>query len=507
MKILTLQVFAVSLCMPHAALAQELEPQKDGMPVLLDDIIADGDIDPDSPLAPLPEIEVDWPDFEELPPLPDVETETAADTENTLDSGASAAAELPVADAGTTDDAARYENRATLTTAEIAANREKTLDYGVTFDYLDSTGFVAGQKDAFEERFNQLSKLRTLEDEGGNVAQIRRRAIEDEKLLDQLVRNYGYYDADIYQTIDRSRDPAKLNVEFGLQLGPVYSLRDIALNGITAAGPDAPVLRNAFGLQIGDPVNSEEIVAAEARLDEGLAENGYPFAKIGDPDLLIDHAARAGDLTLAVMPKGKYAFGQILTNSDRLMSARHIQRIARFRPGDVYRRSRLEDLRRALLATGLVSSLKITPVASGRTPESKTATLGTVDINVETVAAPLRTVAGELGYGSGEGIRAEVSWEHRNLFPPEGLLRVRGVAGTQEQLASLLYRRNNFKKRDQVLTAQLLASNVNRNAFDARTLLFRTGIERQTNLIFQKKWTWSPRHRIDLDRRARYYRG
>ena len=49
----------------------------------------------------------------------------------------------------------------------------------------------------------------------------------------------------------------------------------------------------------------------------------------------------------------------------------------------------------------------------------------------------MRTVAGELGYGTGEGLRAEASWQHRNFFNPEGALTVRGVAGTQEQLAAV----------------------------------------------------------------------
>ena len=33
---------------------------------------------------------------------------------------------------------------------------------------------------------------------------------------------------------------------------------------------------------------------------------------------------------------------------------------------------------------------------------------------------------------TGQGLRAEATWTHRNLFPPEGALIVHGVAGTQE---------------------------------------------------------------------------
>ena len=71
-------------------------------------------------------------------------------------------------------------------------------------------------------------------------------------------------------------------------------------------------------------------------------------------------------------------------------------------------------------------------------------------------------------------------------------------------------RRNNFRRRDQVLTAQVSASNVDRDAFDAKTLLLAAGIERQSNFIWHKKWTWSvgseliatdERDTIEADRR------
>ena len=83
--------------------------------------------------------------------------------------------------------------------------------------------------------------------------------------------------------------------------------------------------------------------------------------------------------------------------------------------------------------------------------------------------APMRTIAGQAGYGTGEGIRVEASWQHRNLIPPEGAVTFRGVVGTQEQLIGAVLRRNNFLRRDQVLTAQVVVSHIDRAAYDART--------------------------------------
>lgn len=143
----------------------------------------------------------------------------------------------------------------------------------------------------------------------------------------------------------------------------------------------------------------------------------------------------------------------------------------------------VEDLRRALIATGLVSAVTLTPRDPGDDAH--------VDIEAMLSPAPPRTIAGAIGYGTGEGLRAEASWQHRNFFPPEGAITVRGVAGTQEQSGGIIFRRNNFKRRDQVLNAQISAGNIHRTAYDARTLSLSGNIERQSNIIFQKKWTWS----------------
>ncbi|MEA3037024.1 MAG: translocation and assembly module TamA, partial [Sphingomonadales bacterium] len=120
----------------------------------------------------------------------------------------------------------------------------------------------------------------------------------------------------------------------------------------------------------------------------------------------------------------------------------------------------------------------------GKTPKS-------VDLVVALESAPVHTIAGQAGYGTGEGIRIEASWQHRNLIRPEGAVTIRGVAGTREQLLGAVLRVNNFRRRDQVLTAQAVASHENRPGYDARSFNLAAGIERQTNIIWQKRWTWS----------------
>jgi translocation and assembly module TamA len=170
------------------------------------------------------------------------------------------------------------------------------------------------------------------------------------------------------------------------------------------------------------------------------------------------------------------------------MSARHLARIARFRPGDPYRFSEMDDLREGILATSLVSTTTV-KAREARAPAPGAP--GIVDVDVTLAKAPQRTIAGLLGYSSGEGVRVEASWENRNFFPPEGMIKFRGVIGTREQLAGFTFRRSNFHERDQILTADLYAQTINDPAYKASTVSATASLEKQSTLIFQKPWTYS----------------
>jgi translocation and assembly module TamA len=312
-------------------------------------------------------------------------------------------------------------------------------------------------------------------------------------LLERLLRIYGYYQAEVVQSVSGIEPGQEVaattaKVRFDIVPGPRFRFGAVELAGLDAAGGDFVLLRSNYDIQPGDPLHTDMIVDERDRLDTALAENGYPFAALGEPELTVDHARREGDLAQTVVTGGKYNYGVIVSDRPEFLSDRHLQQIARFKPGEFYRRSSAEDLRRAILATGIVANVTVIPRAvappTGSLP-------GTVDMEVKLVPGPLRTLAGAIGYDSGDGVRVEASWEHRNLFPPEGMLRLRGIAGTKEQLAGVTFRRNNFLGRDQVLTFDLYAGNVNRDAYAARSIGFTGSFEKVTTILFRKPLTWA----------------
>lgn len=354
----------------------------------------------------------------------------------------------------------------------------------------DRDGFPEGTQ--FVDRFEALSTVEQLESDDDTVAQLAARARADQELLQRLLRNYGYYDGQVIRQISGRRvgeEVADTNpgVRFDILPGPRYDFGAINLGALDQA-LDYESLRAAFDINTGQPLYNDRIVEERSSLDVALGEQGYPFAAIDEPELLIDHERRQGDLTMPVDPGGKYVFGDVLSDQPDFLSSRHLSRIARFEPGDTYQRSLEFDLRRAITATGLVSSVTVTP-REVTPPQGDEPGVVAMDVGLE--RAKLRTIAGAIGFGSEDGLKVEGSWEHRNFFPPEGALKFRGIVGTRERLASASYRRNNFRARDQVLTIDMFGSDIETEAVDARTVAVRGTFERLSNLLFQKPFSWA----------------
>jgi translocation and assembly module TamA len=420
-------------------------------------------LEPDAPLAEMPLVTIPWPDQSELPPIQQVE---------------------PEADIQFPELTEEFKPLA------LEGSEERVSDDLLLVFPSDASLFP--ERDDFLDRFKQLSAVEEYDGDDDNLGQLSARAKADEDMLNRLLRVYGYYDALVLRTVggtdadEGGEDEPR--VRFDIIPGTQFKFGAVDLGDLESAGPDYALLRNDFEIRTGDPLLSDKIVEERYDLDEALGENGYPFAAIEDPELLVDHDREEGDLTMITRPNGKYNFGQVISSLPEFLSSKHLGNIARFDPGDMYKRSDELDLRRAILATGLVSSVTITRV---KTAEPANGELGTVDMRVELEKAPLRTISGALGYGTGEGFRAEASWEHRNLFPPEGMLRVRGIAGTREQLAGVTFRRNNLGARDRILTIDAYATKQDREGFEGQTVSLIGTYERVSTLLFQKPFTWS----------------
>lgn len=336
--------------------------------------------------------------------------------------------------------------------------------------------------------FHDLSALRKGDGKSANVAMIRARLKTDAELLQRILASEGYYDSVIETRLDRSgrREGKPVAAVVDVTPGQRYSFSSIVINHEPTVPP--ALIEDAFPLKVGEPIIAQRVQGAEAAIALKLPEKGYPFAAVGQRDILLDGATGGGDYTLPVDTGPRARFGGFETTGDLAFDARHAELLARFKRGDLYDSRKVDDLRQALVATGLFAAVAVEPQKTGEDAGGGTEY---VTMRVTQDAGPPRTIAASAGYGTGEGIRVEGSWTHRNLFPPEGALIIRGVAGTQEQGIGATMRRSNAGRRDRTFELNAEATRSNYDAFEALTGRVGMRWSYDSTPLWQKKFTYA----------------
>lgn len=357
----------------------------------------------------------------------------------------------------------------------FTADIETEISYDVVVEGVAGTGV--------ESTFRSLSALRN-NGRSATPAQISSRTNSDAALLERLLFSEGWYGALVEAETDTDAEKG-VTIRFLVDPGERYRWRQITLD----LYPDAPPsLAEGFGLEVGKPIRAIEVDLAEGELLIKMRRSGYPFAAIGARDVVLDEEKPTGTylLTADVGPRGR--FGKVRMTGYRPFSEEHAQMIARFKPGDLYDVTLVDDLRDALIQTQLFGGVTAVTVDTGeRLPDGTAVT----DVRVQGNRGPLRQMGGQAGYATGEGFRVEGLWRHRQLIDPEGGFTARAVAGTREQRLAAELAMNNFGQRDRTLAGMFDIANVNRPAFQARTATIAASLARLSTPIWQKRWLWS----------------
>lgn len=367
--------------------------------------------------------------------------------------------------------------------AEDDSTRPLEVAYAVSITGLE--GADDETTSDLKAQFNTLSALKDGDEKAANVAQLSARLTEDSALMQRILSAEGWYEAKANTRIDHA-DGRKLVAVVDVVLGTRYVFSDIIIDAKPTQPPT--LIRDNLLLKIGEPIVAARVQGAEAQVAIALPQQGYPFAQVGQRDILLDREAGDGIYTLPVDVGPRSRFGEIRTSGDLAFGAEHIAKLSRFKQGELYDSRKIDDLRKALVATGLFRTVAVTAEPSGEPADGDTEY---ATIQVEQEAGPPRTLAGSVGYGTGQGFRVEGSWTHRNLFPPEGALIVNGVAGTQEQGAGVTFQRSNAGQRDRSFQLGANALHSDYDAFEAFTGRLSAIVRYASTPNWQKQLTYA----------------
>ncbi|TYC90772.1 autotransporter assembly complex family protein [Novosphingobium sp. BW1] len=370
--------------------------------------------------------------------------------------------------------------------AEEGSDEEQgEVRYRVELDGLESAD--AESPTAIKSMFNSLSVLEKGDGKANNTAMVSARLEEDAQLLQTLLEAEGWYTPRIRTRLAPARDSDEgdLTARISVVPGQRFTFSDIVIK----ADPTEPqgLIADNMPLKLGEPIVAQRVQGAEARVAVALPQNGYPFAKVGQRDILLDRDTGDGVYTLPVTigPRGR--FGGITTDGDTAFDAEHVGVLARFEEGDLYDSRMVDDLRKALIGTSLFSTVAVEPEQTGEVLEDGTEA---VRLHVKQEKGPARTIAGSLGYAAGEGITAQAAWTHRNMFPPEGAVSFNAILGTQQMGLGSTFRRSNAGQRDRTLELTAEGFYNDYDAYDAYTGRLAARISRDSTPLWQKRLTY-----------------
>ncbi len=208
--------------------------------------------------------------------------------------------------------------------AKVPSHEDTRIRYTMQVDGLKKLGL--------EAQFRSLSELELGKKKAANAAQVAARATDDVQLAERLLRAEGYYDGAASSTVTTVKDqPGQIVATISVTPGPRYTVASIA---ITQADPD-PTARAMTALttqlKVGAPIRSIAVEGGEAQISLALPQQGYPFAKVGQRDILLDGDTHSGDYTLPLTAGPRSTFGGLQTKGDPIFSVEASGRLPAFR--------------------------------------------------------------------------------------------------------------------------------------------------------------------------------
>jgi outer membrane protein insertion porin family len=228
--------------------------------------------------------------------------------------------------------------------------------------------------------------------------------LADSAAIVAYYRHYGYLDAAVNVHLQRGHDPRSAIVVFDVREGPLTRIASVSFEGVHVYADRE--LRRAVLAQAREPFDPVFLQLDAAKLRSLYFERGYraqvdTSARRGEPDSA--HVA----IRYRIDEGPRYHVGTI----EYLRTGRVRESLGRrellLKPGDVFRRSRLDRSIERLYGTGLFRQVQVSDFWDSTT--------ATANLSIAVTDRPSRWL--DLGVGSGTTNRYQLNgqWGHRNL--------------------------------------------------------------------------------------------
>ena len=231
----------------------------------------------------------------------------------------------------------------------------------------------------------------------------------DMKRIQAFYADRGYPDARVTGfdvKLNDKQDEVDLTVT--IAEGEPVKVAAIEFRGFEAIPPDhLETMKKQVPLKVGEPRDRQLVVATHDLAVNELKDHGYPYAKVTTSE---ENTADKQTTLAFVADPGKVAhFGPVEIVGNKSVGEGVIRRSLTFKPGELYRRSILQNSQRRLYGMELFQFANIEPVDPEQQPEE-------VPIRVTVAEGNHQRVNFGVGYGTEEKARVDSEYHHVNFL-------------------------------------------------------------------------------------------
>jgi translocation and assembly module TamA len=255
------------------------------------------------------------------------------------------------------------------------------------------------------------------------VAKLKERAVSDMKAAIDLLKNEGYYGAMADYEIDLKTTP--ITVNFMVRTGPQYKILKFNLSSNTLKN----LLFNAltldparFGMVLGTPATLEYIRSCVKKIFEILTDNGYPYTKVLNEKIVIDHDQKGIIVNLHMNPGALMRFGEAKITVGGDEDEEFIKNRLQWKEGDIYSNMKVLQTIETLNNTQKYAFVKITRPRE-QPKDNK------IQMHIEAFPNTPRAIAWKFGYDANRQYNLKVGWKGVNVFDDGSLMKVMAGLG------------------------------------------------------------------------------
>jgi outer membrane protein assembly complex protein YaeT len=248
----------------------------------------------------------------------------------------------------------------------------------------------------------------------------------DVKRIVAFYRDRGYPDARVTSfDVNLSPDQSSVDIVVRIAEGEPVRVERFELKGFEVLPERARRFMEArMPLKAGQPADRALLQATrEAALDR-LKDNGYPYATVRLAETN-GSSERSRVVQLIAEPGKLTQYGPIEITGNSSVDDEVVRRQLTFRPGEIYRQSRLLESQRRLYALEVFEFANVQPVREGGEQPQE------IPTRIIVTEGKHRKLNLGVGYGTEEKARVQADWRHVNFF---GGARTAGVLGRYSSL-------------------------------------------------------------------------